>query len=121
MYFRFVIFIESVVALGPHGVLPKHTVADNFLIPSHRRVKDDIPDYLDFAALHKVYVLGGLPLPAHECVRLDPPALQLGRHQDECCLSHVLTQVAGNQESHGLLNLSPLVGPNKLGMHALGQ
>jgi hypothetical protein len=84
-------------------------------------VKDDIPDYLYFATLHKIYVLGGLTLPAHECVRLDPSALNLGRHQYECRLSHVLPQVAGNQESHSLLDLSPLVGPNKLGMNVWGQ
>ena len=75
MYLRLVKLIELVVALGIHGVLPEHAVADNVLIPIHRRVKDDIPDYLYFAALHKVYVLRGLPLPAHECIGLDPPAL----------------------------------------------
>jgi hypothetical protein len=75
VYLRLVKLIEPIVALGIHGVLPEHAVADNVLIPCLRRVKYDIPDYLDFAALHKVYVLGGLPLPAQECVGLDPPAL----------------------------------------------
>lgn len=83
MYLRLVIVIEPIVALGPHGVLPEHGIPDYVLIPSHRRVKDDIPDYLDFATLHEIYVLGGLTLPAHECVGLDPPALNLGRHQYE--------------------------------------
>ena len=121
MNLRLVIFIKLVIALGIHGVLPEHFIADNVLIASHTRVKDDILDYLDFTALQEIYVLGGLPLPAYECVRLDPPALHLGRHQYECRLSHVLPKIASYQESHGLLNLSTLKGPDKLGIHFWGQ
>ena len=121
MYLRLVIFIKPVIALGIHGVLPEHFITDNVLIASYRRVKDDILDYLDFATLYEIYVLGGLTLPTYECVGLDPPALHLGRHQYECRLSHVLPKVASYQESHGLLNLSTLVCPNKLGMQVWGQ
>jgi hypothetical protein len=94
VYLRLVIFIKPVIALGIHGVLPEHFITDNVLIASHRRMKDDIPDYLDFTTLHEIYVLGCLALPAHECVRLDPPALHLGGHQYECSMSHVLPKVA---------------------------
>ena len=94
MYLRLVIFIKPVIALGIHGVLPEHFIADNVLIASYNRVKDDILDYLYFATLHEIYVLGGLALPTYECVRLDPPTLNLGRHQYECRLSHVLPNVA---------------------------
>ena len=82
MNLRLVKVIETIVASSPHGILLECGIADRILIPSHWRVKHYISDYLDFAALHEVYILRGLLLPAQECVGLDPSSLQLRSHQD---------------------------------------